>query len=291
MIKNNDPIFDLVNKTGNHLINSSFSKFYKNTESSTYSIKIPVNGGQEFYNLDRNNYIVKPGSFLLVNNGDLVESIIDSKVNVFGKCIYIDKNFFNNIYHDIIHKDYFFERENCSGGRVISGKYFISNNNLGKFLNEFLQRQNEINLNEEWYTELSYNIIVHQLGLSKILSKLKIQNESVKLEIYRRLEIAKSYLIENYNENVSLDSLSKTIGISKFHLIRLFKVVYGNTPYKFLLKIRLNKAFEQLKKNNDLSIEEIALANGFNQRRTFTRSFKKEFGISPIKLINPLLIS
>jgi AraC-like DNA-binding protein len=83
----------------------------------------------------------------------------------------------------------------------------------------------------------------------------------------------------HFNENLSLDKLCAQIGISKYHFIRVFKNVFGISPYHYQKLKRLEHGrFELL---NGHSIFDTALRCGFADVPAFSKAFKQAFGQSP----------
>ena len=82
--------------------------------------------------------------------------------------------------------------------------------------------------------------------------------------------------------DLDLKTVSKTLGVSQRHLIRLFK---DQSPYgsfsAYLTEKRLAKACSLLKSHPEYTIEAICLDAGFRTRRTFQTVFKSRIGISP----------
>ena len=89
----------------------------------------------------------------------------------------------------------------------------------------------------------------------------------------------RNYINNNYDTNLNLDLLSHIRFISKFHLLRLFKQYYGQTPNRYLIDKRLEKAREHLKKG--ISISETCYAIGFESPSSFSTLFKSRTGLTP----------
>lgn len=89
----------------------------------------------------------------------------------------------------------------------------------------------------------------------------------------------KEYLIDNFNQNISLDELSKLTNMNKYQLIRSFKKEYKLTPHQFLNLIKINKSKEFLSKG--FSIIDTALECGFFDQSHLSRYFKSYTGVSP----------
>ena len=54
----------------------------------------------------------------------------------------------------------------------------------------------------------------------------------------------RNYIEDNYNVNLNLNLLSQIQFASKYHLIRLFKKYYGQTPRQYLIDKRIEKSKE-----------------------------------------------
>lgn len=94
------------------------------------------------------------------------------------------------------------------------------------------------------------------------------------------IKLAKDYIINNYNKNISLKDVADEVFLSQNYLSELFKREMGEGFYDFLSKYRITKAKEILLTTN-LKVYEIAQMVGYNDSITFGRAFKKITGITP----------
>jgi AraC family transcriptional regulator len=85
---------------------------------------------------------------------------------------------------------------------------------------------------------------------------------------------------DNLNQPITLAALSQEAGLSRFHLLRLFKLAYGETPLKRLMRIRIEEAKRRLIKTTQ-SITEIALDCGFENPGHFATVFRRLEGVTP----------
>ena len=95
----------------------------------------------------------------------------------------------------------------------------------------------------------------------------------------RAVSRVKSYLEENYMENVSLTDIAAFANLSRFHLIRVFKTHTGFPPHAYLEQIRVNRAKELLK--TGMPIIDTAYELGFVDQSHLTKTFKKFAGATP----------
>ena len=80
--------------------------------------------------------------------------------------------------------------------------------------------------------------------------------------------------------DLSVEELSKELGMSRVHLYKKLLAITGKTPIEFIRIIRLQRA-AQLLRGSQQNISEIAYQVGFNNPKYFSRYFKEEFGILP----------
>lgn len=91
----------------------------------------------------------------------------------------------------------------------------------------------------------------------------------------------KNFIDTNYSNELSLDLLSRTRFVSKYHLIRLFKRYYGLTPRQYLIDKRIAKSKKHLEKG--MSVTETCFAVGFKSLGSFSTLFKAKTGKSPFQ--------
>ena len=94
----------------------------------------------------------------------------------------------------------------------------------------------------------------------------------------------KDYMNENIFTAISLDTLSKEMAVSKFHLGRLFLSETNMTIHKYLMNLKICKAKELL--NNGHSISDVTLKLGFTDKSHFTKCFKRLTSQSPGEFCN-----
>lgn len=91
------------------------------------------------------------------------------------------------------------------------------------------------------------------------------------------------YIDEHISEKVKISDISKKFFISSKQLERIVKLHATTTPKKYILKYKINKAYDDIKYSND-SFSNIAEKYGFDDYNYFVRIFKKYKGIVPSRL-------
>jgi AraC-like DNA-binding protein len=88
------------------------------------------------------------------------------------------------------------------------------------------------------------------------------------------------YIRAHYRERITVSELASRFYMSDNYLILTFRRQYGITPYKYITKLRLEKAVELLK-NTTRSEDEIAFSLGFSDFSVFYKAFCAKFGCPP----------
>ncbi len=83
----------------------------------------------------------------------------------------------------------------------------------------------------------------------------------------------------DYDQNLSLETLSGQVNLSSYSLLRLFKKQTGISPYLLQTGLRIKKAKNYL--NSGSSFADTAAACGFTDQSHMTKQFKKWIGVTP----------
>lgn len=93
-------------------------------------------------------------------------------------------------------------------------------------------------------------------------------------------QIILKHIAKHFSENITLNSLSKELGYSPFHLSRLLNQKIGYQFNDYINSLRVSMA-QKLLIETDTSISQIALECGFESLRNFNRVFKKHVSSTP----------
>lgn len=96
----------------------------------------------------------------------------------------------------------------------------------------------------------------------------------------RALVLACTYIEENLGENFTLDDLAGAVGVSRFHFSRQFRVSTGQSPMRYSLRLRIERAKEMLLQRGRKHCD-VAMALGFFDESHFSRTFRRITGVAP----------
>ena len=133
---------------------------------------------------------------------------------------------------------------------------------------------------EEKLADVISILLVQENRLAKTQLQLPVLKASTREEIMRRLLDACDYIYTYYHKDLSLDELASVSCLSKFHFLRLFKIIFNKTPHQFINEVRIRRSKELLLRST-LDVKSISKAVGFDTSSSFSRMFRQQTGAYP----------
>jgi AraC family transcriptional regulator len=94
------------------------------------------------------------------------------------------------------------------------------------------------------------------------------------------LQMGKQFMDDNFLDIQDVSEVAVASNLSEFHFFRSFKQAFGITTYQYILNKKLELARTLLQDKN-VSVTAIASTCNFPDLFTFSKAFKRHFGISP----------
>jgi AraC family transcriptional regulator len=269
----------------NAVLNGQNSYYVTDEVEGTLSIKSIVSGEGSWVTPSA-RYRLDPSSYLVLNHGQRYRVDIQSNELVETFCIFFKPGFVDRVRHGAKQSwDGLLQMENDKG----SGSEFYERLNPADDLvsPQLSALRNIVRCGQA--SELEPNEAMMRIAQALLRSQtnatiqresLDATKESTREEIYRRLCIARDFMIANVDKRADLNAIASAACLSPFHFHRLFKSGFGKTPHEFLCEIRLAKA-KLLLKSTGLTMTEIAWRIGFESQAAFTKFFSKCAGIPP----------
>ncbi|MEP2024248.1 MAG: alpha/beta fold hydrolase [Reichenbachiella sp.] len=139
--------------------------------------------------------------------------------------------------------------------------------------------------------EVFQTISGESLSLFRVLDDSRV---GLPLDDMPQLQVARNdsflenvlQIIEEHlsNESFGVEPLCREMGTSERQLQRKLKAITNKSPNQLISSVRLHRAKELLL-NQQLNISEVAFQTGFSSPSYFSKSFKKEFNLSPSELL------
>jgi AraC family transcriptional regulator len=90
----------------------------------------------------------------------------------------------------------------------------------------------------------------------------------------------KEYVDSNMHLDIGLTEIAAIAKLSRFHFLRVFQNTFYETPYRYLVNRRIERARELLHTTR-MSVAEVAMAVGYRDASGFSRAFSNVLGLTP----------
>lgn len=273
-------------KTHNVIFNTTSSYSFCDDHVGCLSLKTVLTG-EEWYGINHRRLAVRPGQFLILNNDQPYSCNIDTHEPVKGISLFFKKEFASAVFRDIL-KDDTEQLDNPFSSNQAEPEFFQTLNRIEPELQYRLNGLiNDLDIHgyhtateEQLVFFLHYLIRTFKTETKKALSVSAVK-PATRMEIYKRLCMARDMLHSSFMDKPDLELLSTTACLSVPQLVRQFKSVFKTTPHQYLIQIRLEHAAALLK-NSNKPVQEISWNCGFENFSAFCRAFKSVYGVQPL---------
>lgn len=158
---------------------------------------------------------------------------------------------------------------------------------LKQDLNQLIQTmisETQVQQSGQYFMIKAYLVQMLLLIIRQIRGEKKHENRGYVFESRSRGYVVKriiAYMNENYATHISLDQIAKNMYLSPVYISKIFKEETGESPIRYLIQIRLEKAKEILEDEACGSIRDVAAEVGYEDVYYFSKLFKKYYGIAP----------
>lgn len=243
--------------------------------------------GEEWYQVNRQELAIRPGQFLVLNDDQEYACYMDTDEKVRNLSVFFKKEFAISVFQDCL-----LQEENLLDSPFeMDGKlpeFFQTLQSitpelqlqLSSLLLTLSKQGYDANTSDEHLVFLLQYLLQTQRSDTKRAFDVDALKRSTKMEVYKRLCMAKDMLHSSYMDTIDLNELSAHSYLSVPQLVRQFKAVFKTTPYQYLLDIRLQRATTLLSSTSK-PIHEITWLCGFENVSAFSRAFKMRYGMQP----------
>ena len=122
--------------------------------------------------------------------------------------------------------------------------------------------------------------IAHLMRLIGFLSRCYSQLDFDEVRPVEQISKLLSYMEKNYSRPLTVSDLMGVAHMSQTSLMRVFSQLMGHSPIEHLIRLRVDKA-RQLLRRTDMSVTEVAQNVGFCDGNYLARQFRSVAGVSP----------
>jgi len=101
--------------------------------------------------------------------------------------------------------------------------------------------------------------------------------------VYRKIAGIAEHIREHHADNISMQALADSAGLSISRMERLFQKVFHHSPRQLLLQARLSAAMKMIESQPNAGIADIAYECGYTDHSAFSRQFKAHTGMTPMQ--------
>jgi len=283
--RDNSDIYYSKDKNGfNRIAKSSFSMEYINVP---YVVRNPyyhyhdsyelyyLLSGERYYFIKDKTYHVKSGNFVLINSYDIH---CTTYVEGFGyeRILIIFKKDFLDGFLDVVDDVNLFE---CFDKNTPIIKLNFKEQYFAETLLKMMMK--EYNTKDKGYSSYLKTALIQLLTfLSRQNVELTDCNNDYNNSSHKIISEITGYINNNYNNDITLNSISERFFISPYYLSRVFKKIMGFSFVEYLNGVRIKEAQNLLLKT-DMSIVDISQTVGYKSLTHFGRVFKNVTGSSP----------
>jgi len=145
---------------------------------------------------------------------------------------------------------------------------------------------------ESSFCEIFTNVEDKELEEEEVVRRIELMLHDIFRSLGRKNAVKRAeseeisqvmrYLDANVGRLVSIGEMAELIYRSPDYLIKHFRAETGMTPYRYLMKRKMQVA-EKLLRDTALPVGEVAAQLGYDDAHYFSGLFKKERGVSPLK--------
>jgi AraC family transcriptional regulator len=276
--------------SANYILHAKSSQFHWEGNGQL-SIKTFTNG-KAHYKTNKGYYAVEENRYLLLNEGSY-SITIENQNEVESFCLFFKHGF----------SDHVFRTMNESTDRLLSDP-FKETHSIGFFEKTYAisstishqihQLKQHSSFNDSLWQEQQFHSIMQSILLEHIkslkdLDSLDALRFSTRTELYKRISMAHEFIRASYDQQITLEEISRVACLSPNHLLRNYSKIYNKTPYQQISELRLQKSISLLK-DLDYSMTDITFEVGLNNPVSFSKWFKQHTGLSPLQFRKKVIL-
>lgn len=249
--------------------------WHKYVEIAAYPDTGAVPGKPPVLRINQNTYELHPGDVLFIWPGELHETVSNEDNRIIG--LQFNTSVFNdlpdfapflNLFRTFHHIRQV-ENPSLTQSMLVHIRHMLS-----------VQERNEVFSGVEELICLYEMFMEFGTYIKETVLKDAARNSSVNNSTNDKINIACSYIIENCEQELTLESVADYIGFSSCYFSRIFKQATGYNFVEYLTLQRVKRA-QILLSDSNLAITDISYQAGFKSISTFNRVFKQYRDCSP----------
>lgn len=246
--------------------------------------------GEDVHRVGRLRYVVEPERALLLNRGTPYATRIRSRDPVEVFSLFFGEGITAAARHELgrAAEDLLDEpRPACAQPLELFEGSLQPRGRLAETLGRIRRRSEAHSAEPQWLEERLHEVladlVARDRGLARMAERLRAKRESTRREQLRRVLRARDFIEANLGRQLLLEEVAEVACLSSFHLLRLFREIYGRTPHRFASTRRVAVATKLLR-DTELPVSEVGRRVGFECPAAFSHFVSRETGLAPSRL-------
>jgi AraC family transcriptional regulator len=250
--------------------------------ASPLSIKSVIRGSAT-WTTAAGRFVLEPGSALIVNGGEEYDLTIDALQPVETFCIFFSRGFVEDAYRATTSPSAALLDAPPPERQIEPGERLVYASPLLAGMQETHARMQRGEALGENIVALASSLVSCACDVEARVSRLPALRATTREELRRRIACATDYIHSNIDAPLPLADVASAACLSTFHFHRLFAAFHGETPHRYITRVRLERARALLAHSSrgDRSVADVALACGFESVGSFTTLFARLYGCPP----------
>lgn len=275
-----------LTKPTNMLVSWERHRQFNPVSPSVLSVRWSENG-QRFFDVGNQRYAVDDTGYMVFNYGTEFASEIDSETLV--RCYTV--NFVPGMAEDTLRSlitptDRLLDDPEGADMPMVNffEKTYRHDTDVTPVLQRLARYSDRDAADYAWFEE-QFRLLVEGLlqahrNIFREMEQVPAIRAATREELYTRLHTARDYMEANLNQPLTIPQIARQACLSTHHFLRMFKLVFEETPHQYLTRRRMERARLMLL-NCDASITQICFALGFESLGSFSWLFRARTGLSP----------
>lgn len=268
------PILPMYRMTGMH---EYILDYHSHQEYEIYFF----HSGSCRYLIKNQIYDLEPGDILLMDGKALHKPIVSTEEEYIRSVVHFSPYWIESVLKELnalYLLDVFRKLQHC----FIRTKENQQSKKLEELicrLDELFRMSNEDSAQAE--TEMKVLLIQILITINKMGLVNSYRQPDKKDEKIDYVENIVTFIQEHYMEKLTIDSIAKSLNLSKSYLSHLFKEMTGFTVMEYVMATRLTQAKYMLALERDKPLKDVAYECGFESASHFSRYFRQKVGVTP----------
>ena len=225
---------------------------------------------------------INENAFVVTNPGERYDLLIKDRAETLN--IHFGEKFFEQALHSLQTKEEILmeDPEDVAYNLHIPFHTFFRTSSFNRQIQKIMATYHSHNNDqrEEALLDLLILVLRQNRDQMKSFGLPSARKASTRAELQKRIVTALDYIHVHYADAVTLDQLAQVCCLSKFHFLRVFKEVFGLSPYQFIKQLRVQKALELIRETH-LPLRHIALQVGMGEGSALSKLIYRQTGNYP----------